>query len=564
MSKTFTLLTRIIRQGKSYIPYYILQGFIGLATTPLDAYGILLSIRLIDKGLLMQDWPVVQKTLLTLFMLFMVRTALTSTTPLFFTRVQLRVNRSFQDTLFAYLLHLPIRFFSKEPTGRLLSRIFSDATLFSNIFTILFNKALQDPLKLIFWIAVLSYFNLQLCALTLVSSVFFFLIIRYTGRKFHFNAQEYQKQNAAAFSFAEQVLANIELIKIKSTEKRTAAAFGKILDQMIQSSLTILKISLITQPVLQAITFCVLGIVFVYGSWLQSQGVLTIGTLVTFLLIAYQFFFKTIHSFGSSYGSLREYLARLEMIYAILDTPPEQTAKQSGSSSPLKIATLAFERICFSYEPGRPVLRDISFQVRSGAMLGLTGQSGSGKTTLLRLLARFYEPDSGEIKLNGRPYRDWDLPALRSALGVAFQENLILADTVLNNIRYGNENLSETRIEAAAQIAGIDDFIRSLPNQYATLIGEGGKSLSGGQRQRLAIARALVSDPEILLLDESTSFIEVEQESRILRKIKEIRKDKITILISHRLSAMQIADRILTLDQGQLMDVDFHALQKTL
>jgi len=190
----------------------------------------------------------------------------------------------------------------------------------------------------------------------------------------------------------------------------------------------------------------------------------------------------------------------------------------------------------------------------------VTGQSGSGKTTLVRLLVRFFEPDQGSIQFNDRPIQQFDLNRLRAAIGIVFQDNLILNHTIRQNIAYGHLNLPEQKIIEAAKLAGAQDFIRHLPAQYDTVVGESGRNLSGGERQRIAVARAIVTDPDMLILDEGTSFLEVDQEERILQNIKAHRQDKITIIISHRLSAMQIVDKILTLDNGRVVETDFRSL----
>ena len=212
------------------------------------------------------------------------------------------------------------------------------------------------------------------------------------------------------------------------------------------------------------------------------------------------------------------------------------------------------------YDPTNPVLKALSFHISQGETLGITGQSGSGKTTIVRLLARFYEADSGQIRINNQSIHQYDLKNLRISLGIVFQENLILDDTIQNNITYGNKKIAKEKIIQAAEVSHAHDFIKVLPDQYETLVGARGKTLSGGQRQRLAIARALITDPDILVLDEGTSFLEVEQEETILKKIKEIRKNKITLIISHRLSAIRFAERILTLDNGKIITTDFQSL----
>jgi ABC-type multidrug transport system fused ATPase/permease subunit len=320
-----------------------------------------------------------------------------------------------------------------------------------------------------------------------------------------------------------------------------------------------LKVRLISSPLLECLKYLTMGGVFVYGSWLISKDFLTVGTLTTFLGATY-LFHNTLSTLGGTYGLLREDLARMEIIYGILDSSPESLRKISGNEVPSSVDSVEFKGVTFGYNPLTPVLKDVSCHISRAEFMTITGQSGSGKTTIARLLLRFYEPDSGEIRLNGKPISQTNLGALRSTIGIVFQENLILDGTIKENIAYGNSGIPMSRIIAAAKTSQAHNFIETCPDLYETVVGEYGKNLSGGQKQRIAIARAILTDPEILILDEATSFLGLEQEEAILKGIKKSRRGKITLIISHRLSAIRMADRILTLDNGRILDTNLQSL----
>ena len=559
MNNTLYILKRILKDGKSYIPTFLLLGGIGLVMVPIEFYGLLLSRKLIDKGFLLQNWDTIKDILFVLIVLFMLRSLIRYGTSLFSSKIQFRINQKFQDNLFSHILHLPMRFFTQEPTGQLMSRVLDDATRFSSIFSLLFGPALLNPLKFTALLAFLTYINVRLCLLMVISTVFSFLVIQWVGKRMRIVSKEIQKKNATIYSFVGQTLPNIELVKSKTTEKQTSLDFRLLIEELIQLSLRMLKVRLISSPVLEFLKYLALGGVFVYGSWMISKDVLTVGTLTTFLGATY-LFFNTLDALGRTYGSLRENLARMEIIYGIWDTSPERRKKISGDKIPSSIESVEFKNVIFGYNPSTPVIKDISFFVSRGEFLGITGQSGSGKTTLARLLLRFYEPDSGEIRVSGQPFNQSDIDSLRSSIGIVFQENLILNNTIKNNIAYGSDGIPMERIIKAAKISHAHDFIKAFPDEYETVVGEGGKSLSGGERQRIAIARTIITDPEILILDEATSFLEVEQEQAILNGIKEKRRGKITLIISHRLSAIRIAERILTLDNGRILETDLQSL----
>jgi subfamily B ATP-binding cassette protein MsbA len=559
MDGPFHNLKRVLREGRSYIPTFLFMGGLGLAILPVEFYALILSRKLIDQGFLLQNWLTIRETLLILIVLFMVRSSVAYTMNYLSASIQFRMNQKFQNEVFSHLIRLPVRFFTQEPTGQLMSRVLDDAARFSAIFNQIFGQALLDPLKLLVLIAFLAYFNLSLCVLMTISFLGSFLVIRWMGHRLHLISKGIQRQNAATYTFVGQVFSNIELVKSKAAEQMEARNFFHLVDQLIGLSLKTLKVTLVTQPLLQALKYATLGAVFIYGSWMISASLITVGTLTVFLGATY-LLFNVLHSLGRSYGALRENLARLEIIFSLLDSPPEHAEPARGKISPLGITSLEFKDVSFSYAPPHLVLDRVSFAVYRGETLGITGQSGSGKTTLMRLLLRFYEPTAGEMRLNGHVLGEFDVASVRAATGIVFQDNLILNDTVKNNIAYGNSHLSMEDIINAARVSRAHDFIMALPSHYETTIGEQGKLLSGGEKQRLAVARAIVTEPDILILDEGTSFLEVAQEEAILASIRQNRAGKITIIISHRLSAMRHCDRILTLDNGRVLESNIPSL----
>ncbi len=559
MAQTFHLLKRVLNDGKPYIPAFLILGGVGLLLIPIKVYGLFLSRQLIDEGFLPQRWDTIRDILFLLILLFLLQSLIRYGTSFFSNKLQFQINQKFQGTLFSHILQLPMGFFTKEPTGQLMSRVLDDATKISFMFELLFGAALLHPFTLIALLGFLAYIHLPMCAVMIIATIFSLLIIEAVGRRLRMISKEIQGRNATIYTFVEQMLPNIELVKSKTTEEQTAVGFRHLIDDLIRSSLKMLKVRLISGPIRECLQYLALGSVFVYGGWLISQDLLSVGGLTTFLGATY-LFFDTLNRLGSTYESLRENLARMEVIYGILDTPPERGTETARNKVHPPVESVEFEHVLFGYSPSRPVIKDVSFEIFGGDFLAITGQSGSGKTTLARLLLRFYEPDSGEIRLNGRPLRQTDLDTLRSAIGIVFQENMILNATIRENISYGSRHMPMERIIAAAKISGAHDFIETCPDLYETVIGEKGKNLSGGQRQRIAIARAVLTDPEILILDEATSFLELGQEEVILKGLKDSRHGKITMIISHRLSAVRMAERILTLDNGKILDTASQAL----
>jgi ABC-type multidrug transport system fused ATPase/permease subunit len=282
-----------------------------------------------------------------------------------------------------------------------------------------------------------------------------------------------------------------------------------------------------------------------------SNSELTVGALTAFMGAAY-LFFGTVGALSSTYISAKEDLARLEEVYTLLAMPPEPLFNSVAPPVRIPVTHVDFDEVTFGYEPGTPVLHSLSFTLRQGEFVCLTGPSGGGKSTILRLLLGFYAPESGEIRIDGASLGERDLRAVRATMGVAFQHDLLLNRTIGENITYGREGIPAERIVQAAKAADAHGFISTLPESYDTLVGEGGYTLSGGERQRLCIARALVGNPRVVVLDEATSFIDLVGEERILQRLRQSRFDRITILISHRPSTLAAATRVIEIDNGRL------------
>lgn len=552
MQNTIAVFRRIFTEGRSHVPVFVVLGGISLLMVPLELYALLLSRRVIDEGFLQRDWTVVRSLLVVMFFLFLFRSAIAYSTGFYSARLQLRINRNFQDRLFAHLIRLPMPVLTRQPVGRLMSRILDDGTRLSSVYDQLFGRGVLQPVKLGALALVLAAVNLPLFGLLLVSAAAAAGVIHWLGNRFDRTSKQIQHKDAALYSYVEEMLSNLELVKSKAAEDDSAAEFRRLLDQRILLSLHMQRITLFARPALQLLKFSAVGAVLFLGSWMVAAGSISFGTLLMFVGTGL-LFFSTLNSVGNTYGRLRENLARLEVVYALLDTAAEHSATGRPRSAAMPVESIAFTGVDFRYADSSPLLDSVTFCIEKGEMVGITGQSGSGKTTLIRLLLRFYDPDAGTVSVNGQSVRDLDLATLRASVGIVFQENLILNDSIRNNMAYGLAEVSGKKLREAAMLAGAHDFIQQLPDGYETRVGEKGRRLSGGQRQRLAIARALISDPAVLVLDEATSYLEMDREAEILRRIKERRRNQITLVVTHRPSAIRFADRLLHLDNGRMV-----------
>jgi len=289
------------------------------------------------------------------------------------------------------------------------------------------------------------------------------------------------------------------------------------------------------------------------GGWLAIRGVVTIGTIAAFISYSRRFA-EPLRHLGGLYNQIQGALAGAERIFEILDTAPDQTDRP-GSGDLIQVdGEVAFDRVTFAYVPGLPVLRDVSLRARPGERVALVGPTGAGKTTLVNLLSRFYDLEEGAIRIDGTDIRMVTRDSLRRRLGVVLQQSFLFAESVLENIRYGRLGATDEEVVAAARLARADGFIRRLPQGYQTVLSEGGASLSGGQRQLLTIARAILADPAILILDEATSSVDTRTEVELQEALHALMKGRTSFVIAHRLSTIARADQVLVIQDGRVVE----------
>jgi ATP-binding cassette subfamily B protein/subfamily B ATP-binding cassette protein MsbA len=299
------------------------------------------------------------------------------------------------------------------------------------------------------------------------------------------------------------------------------------------------------------------ALVIGYGGYLAFRGDVTVGVLTAFLIYVQQFF-RPIQLASQVYTQAQASLAGAERIYAILDEPGERPDAVDAEEMPPIKGDIAFEQVTFAYEPGRPVLRNVSFGATAGQTVAIVGPTGAGKTTIVNLIPRFYEPDAGSISIDGQDIDSVTRRSLRTQLAIVLQEPFLFAGSVAENIAFGRDNPGQEEIEAAAKAVDADRFIRELPDGYNTPLGERGTGLSEGQRQLLSFARAILADPRILILDEATSRIDTRTEQTIQRALATVLKGRTSIVIAHRLSTVRNADLILVIDAGEIVERGTH------
>ncbi|MCS7120673.1 MAG: ABC transporter ATP-binding protein [Nitrososphaerota archaeon] len=360
-------------------------------------------------------------------------------------------------------------------------------------------------------------------------------------------------------AYIQQNIIGMRVVRIFQREKEMEEGFKQVEEVYVNTAITAGRIQSIYAPSPQAIL--TLGIVMIYlygGNMIASPGrLLTIGELTLFSRYMMRLSFP-LRDLGQLVGTWINASAGLERIYEIMDLPVDVKDEFNAQDISIKYGEVVFENVTFGYDKNRPVLKKISFKVKPGEKIAILGATGSGKTTLVYLIPRFYDVDSGSIIIDGVNVKKFKLSSLRRQIGLVLQDVFIFTGTIRDNIAFGNPNASMDSIIRAAKLARIHDFIESLPEGYNTIVGERGVTLSGGQRQRITIARALLTDPKILILDDSLSFVDAKTEQEIQEAIEEAMKGRTCFIIAQRLSTIKNADRIMVLDDGEIVEFGTH------
>ncbi|MEL7028834.1 MAG: ABC transporter ATP-binding protein, partial [Pseudomonadota bacterium] len=444
-----------------------------------------------------------------------------------------------------------------ERQGQLVSRFVSDASLLHQTLIRAPNSLIRDPLQIVALVAAMVWRDWILAVVVLLVYPVAAVPVLRIGRRLRRVSAAAQEQMGDLTGFLTERFAAMRLIKtygLEATEKEKA---GDVFDRRFQLNSKTVRARAAVEPVIEVVgAVAVSGVIAVAG-YRISAGVMTVGDFLGFVT-ALIMLAQPARSLGTVTAVLQEGVAGLQRIYDLVDETPR--IEQAAGRPPLQVreGRVTFRNVAFRYGEEAPALSGLSFEAAPGAMVALVGESGAGKSTVFNLLPRLYEPDAGEILIDGQDILQTSLESLRSAMAVVSQDAVLLDDTVGANIAFGRLDARLSDIERAAKAAAADEFVRELPNGYDAEVGPSGGRLSGGQRQRIALARAILKDAPILLLDEATSALDAVSEQRIQEALGKLRRGRTTIVIAHRLATVRGADRIYVLDKGRVVEEGRH------
>lgn len=513
--------------------------------------------KIIDDYIIPKDMEGTLRFLLLLALIYTAASIFTWLQTLLMVRVSLKTIRILRQHLFEKFQTLSLRFFDKRTHGDLMSRVTNDIESLNNalsqsviqIFSsILMVSGVAIAMFMLNW--MLAIVSLAIIPLIIITTK---KIIKYSGSNFIRRQRDLGELNG----FVEEAISGNEVITIFGQEEKTFTKFAQVNERLRQSATAADTVSGFLGPINNFINNLGLALIIGIGAMMTVQEMATVGIIAAFVTYSRQFF-RPINQLSSLLNTFQSAIAGAERVFEIMDEAPDLTDKNDAIEINSFRGDVEFSNVNFSYEDGKPILKKISFKARAGEKIALVGPTGSGKTTIINLLMRFYDINSGEIKIDGRKIEDYKISSLRENIGIVLQDTFLFSGTIMENIRYGRLEATDEEVVTAAKMASAHGFIKHLPDQYGTQITSGGSSLSQGQRQLLSIARAILADSDILILDEATSSIDTRTEIAIQQGLNRLSEGRTSFVIAHRLKTIENANQILVIDQGELIEHGTH------
>lgn len=470
-------------------------------------------------------------------------------------RLGQNVVRRMREELFGKIVELPVRYLDTHSHGDVMSRMTNDIENISTTVSQSLPSLFSGVLTVIGTMAVMLWYCWQLALLSFVTVLLTFLATKFLSGRVRRFSRKRQQLLGQLNGTVEEMVAGYRTVVAYNHQDITAADFGATADSLTKAGIKTDVFSGVMGPVMNCIGNIGFVIIAVFGGYFSMNGLISVGVISAFIVYAKQFS-RPINEIAQIYGQLQTAVAGAERVFAVLD---EETEEKNGVMLETgEKAAVTFQNVCFSYEAETPVIRDFTLAVPNGRKVALVGATGSGKTTIVNLLMRFYDIESGEIRINGQDIRDVSRESLRRNIAIVLQDTVLFSDTVRNNLKYGNDSAAEEQLKAAVEMSQCRDMIGLLPQGYDTVLTGSGANISQGQRQLLAIARAFVADPKILILDEATSNVDTRTEKAIQDAMHSIMQGRTSIVIAHRLSTIRDSDLIVVMERGEIAESGSH------
>ena len=467
------------------------------------------------------------------------------------------ITRRLQNETYEHLNALSIDFFHERDTGNLMSRITHDVSRLRDFIANGLQDIVGDSLTIIFMCAIMVHYNWKLALWTLIPIPCLIFFTIFFGKKMSKVYHVLWKRYANISTILASTIPGVRVVKAFARERYEINRFSDLTHQVFSGEMNAAKLGTLYRPIMEFIVFSGRTIIWLVGGWQIFQGDLELGTL--FMFQSYMMgFIRPVHTLCQMNERFIRAGTSAERVFEIMDTPPSVADKNDAIALGHIRGAVEFRDVYFSYDDEQNALNGVSFTVEPGEMIGLVGHSGAGKSTLINLITRFYDPNDGTIMIDGHDSRDIQVKALRQQVGVVLQDPFLFQGTIADNIGYSKPGASRREIIAAARAANAHDFIIKFPDGYDTMVGERGARVSGGERQRISVARAILKNPRVLILDEATSSVDTETESKIQEALERLVQGRTVFAIAHRLSTLKYADRLIVLKEGTVDEIGTH------
>lgn len=550
-------LLRLIRYLMPYRLAITGVSLLVVLSTLLSLAGPILIGVMVDRFIIPSDLPGLLRMAWLLLAVYLASSAVTTLYGMVMINIAQRLILDIRSDLFGHVQTLSMAYFDAHESGDLMSRITNDTEAINRVLSNGMVQLVSSVLQLAGILIAMFALSWQLA---LGSMLVLPLVMMITGAitaRTRTAFRHVQRNLGAVNAFAEENIAGVRVVRTFAREAETIAQFREVNEKNRDAGIKAERITALLNPLITVMSTLAIAVIAGLGGWLAIRAIVSVGVIVSFLAYIRQFF-HPLRSLAQLYNQLQSGLAGAERIFEVIDA--RSTVVDKPDALPLERiqGQVEFEHVAFAYEEGKPVVTDVSLTAEPGQTVALVGPTGAGKTTLINLLSRFYDVDQGAIRVDGRDIREVTQQSLRRQLGIVLQDTYLFSGTVMDNIRYGRLDATEDEVIEAAKLANADQFICRLPQGYQTQVSEQGSNFSQGQRQLIAIARAVLADPAILILDEATSSVDTRTEIQIQEALLRLMEGRTAFVIAHRLSTIRGADQVLVINDHRFIERGTH------
>ncbi|NLE99598.1 MAG: ABC transporter ATP-binding protein [Anaerolineales bacterium] len=551
-------LGRILQLVKRFWPRLVVL-LVGIAVTAsLDGYFTYLNKRIVDEGILAGDSAMVVRLVTIYGSLILFQAAAVFVFIYLTGTMGQRVQYDLRQRMFNHLQELSFSYFDRTPVGWIMARVTSDSERIAELVTWGIVDTSWGTVSIITSVYFMMRINWQLGLIVFASIPILLAVAVYFRKKIIVEFRKARKINSKITGAYNENITGVRVVKALGREEQNLTEFSGLTGQMYRASYRAAWLSALFLPTVQLIGALATGVIVWYGGFQTRIGVMTIGGIQAFVSYV-AFMMWPIQDLAHIYAEMQHTIASAERVFSLIDSVPQVVDRADPIEQKSILGDIEFDHVSFYYEEDKPVLTDFCLHVRQGETIALVGPTGGGKSTIVNLVCRFYEPKQGTIRIAGRDYTEYSLQTIQSRLGVVLQTPHLFSGAIRENIRYGRLDATDEEIEQAAKMAGAHDFIVGLEKGYGEEVGEGGNLLSVGQKQLVSLARAILAQPEIFIMDEATSSVDTLTEALIQRGMHTLMEGRTSFIIAHRLSTIRQADRILVIEGGRIVEMGSHA-----